>query len=92
MQVRLSLSLNATMTHTSWNFWPLNGPLLIDYTNIYMVVLLTYFTDNNPSTYILTSAKLDAVGQHWVASLVNFSLHYNPGRQNTVGDSLSRIP
>ena len=43
-------------------------------------------------TYILTSAKLDAVGQHWVASLVNFSLHYNPGRQNTVADSLSRIP
>ena len=51
-------------------------------------------TDNNPLTYILTSAKLDAVGQRWVASLgpYNFSLHYNPGRQNTVADSLSRIP
>ena len=37
---------------------------------------------------------MDAVGQHWVASLgpYNFSLHYNPGRQNTVADSLSRIP
>ena len=45
-------------------------------------------------TYILTSAKLDAVGQRWVTSLgpYNFSLHYNPGRQNTVVDSLSRIP
>ena len=52
------------------------------------------YTDNNPLTYILTSAKLDAVGQRWVASLgpYNFSLHYNPGRQNTVADSLSRIP
>ena len=52
------------------------------------------FTDNNPLTYILSSAKLDAVGQRWVASLgpYNFSLHYNPGRQNTVADSLSRIP
>ena len=52
------------------------------------------YTDNNPLMYILTSAKLDAVGQRWVASLgpYNFSLHYNPGRQNTVADSLSRIP
>ena len=49
------------------------------------------FTDNNPLTYILSSAKLDACGQRWVASLgpYNFSLHYNPGRQNTVADSLS---
>ena len=52
------------------------------------------YTDNNPLTYILTSAKLDAIGQRWVASLgpYNFSLHYNPGQQNTVADSLSRIP
>ena len=52
------------------------------------------YTDNNPLTYILTSAKLDVVGQRWVASLgpYNFSLHYNPGCQNTVADSLSRIP
>ena len=52
------------------------------------------YTDNNPLTYILTTAKLDVIGQRWVASLgpYNFSLHYNPGRQNTVADSLSRIP
>ena len=52
------------------------------------------YTENNPLTYILTSAKLDAIGQCWVASLgpYNFSLHYNPGHQNTVADSLSRIP
>ena len=51
------------------------------------------YTDNNPLTYILTTAKLDAIGQRWVASLgpYNFSLHYNPGCQNTVADSLSRI-
>ena len=51
------------------------------------------YTDNNPLTYIPTTAKLDAIGQQWVASLgpYNFSLHYNPGRQNTVADSLSRI-
>ena len=43
---------------------------------------------------MLSTAKLDAVGQCWVASLApyNFSLHYNPGQQNVVADSLSRIP
>ena len=52
------------------------------------------YTNNNPLTYVLSSAKLDAIGQRWVASLApyNFSLHYNPGRQNVVADSLSRIP
>ena len=52
------------------------------------------YTDNNPLTYVLTTAKLDAIGQRWVASLApyNFSLFYNPGRQNIVADSLSRIP
>ena len=46
------------------------------------------YTDNNPLTYILLS------GQWWVTSLgpYNFSSHYNPGRQNTLADSLSRIP
>ena len=52
------------------------------------------YTDNNLLTYVLSTAKLDAIGQCWVASLApyNFSLHYNPGRHNVVADSLSRIP
>ena len=35
-------------------------------------------TDNNPLTYVLTSAKLDATGHHWLAelSLYDFSLKY----------------
>ena len=35
------------------------------------------YTDNNPLAYILTSAKLDSVGQCWVAALANynFQLH-----------------
>ena len=78
----------------SWNFWFLSGQLPIDFMSTFMVVLLMFIPDNNLLTYILTSAKLDAVGQHWVASLgpYNFSLHYNPGHQNTVANSLSRIP
>ena len=51
------------------------------------------FTDNNPLTYILTTAKLDAMGHRWVASLdpYDFALHYKPGKLNTDADSLSRI-
>lgn len=51
-------------------------------------------TDNNPLTYILTSAKLDATGHRWLSALstYNFSLKYRPGRNNIDADSLSRRP
>ena len=52
------------------------------------------FTDNNQLTYIMTSAKLDATGQHWVAalSIYNFQIYYRSGKTNTNADALSRIP
>ena len=52
------------------------------------------FTDNNPLTYILTSAKLDATGQRWVAalSIYNFQIYYRSGKTNANADPLSRIP
>ena len=51
-------------------------------------------TDNNPLTYILTTAKLDATGQRWVAALSNydFTLTYRSGAQNVDADTLSRRP
>ena len=51
------------------------------------------YTDNNPLMYILTTAKLDATGQLWVASLANydFTIHYNSAKQNTEADALSGI-
>ena len=51
------------------------------------------YTDNNPLTYILSTAKLDAMGHRWVASLgpYNFTLHYKPGKFNCDADALSRI-
>ena len=50
------------------------------------------YTDNNPLTYVLTSAKLDATGQRWIAALVNynFSLHYKSGKTNIEADALSK--
>ena len=49
------------------------------------------YTDNNPLTYIFSSANLDAAGQHWIAHLIsyNFSLEYQKGKDNTVADFLS---
>ena len=51
------------------------------------------YAENNPLTYILTSAKLDATGQRWVASLTNydFTIHYLSGKQNVEADTLSRV-
>ena len=51
------------------------------------------YTDNNPLTYVLTSAKLDAMGQRWIASLANydFKIFYQSGHLNVDADSLNRI-
>ena len=50
-------------------------------------------TDNNPLTYIFSTANLDAAGQRWVAHLAsyNFILEYQKGKDNTVADFLSRM-
>ena len=52
------------------------------------------YTDNNPLTYILTIAKLDATGQRWVANLTNynFKIFYKSGKLNVEADALSSIP
>ena len=52
-------------------------------------------TDNNPLTYILTTAKLDATGQRWIAALsnYNFDIKYRSGKKkkNADADGLSRM-
>lgn len=51
-------------------------------------------TDNNPLTYILSSAKLDTAGHRWLAALstFDFKLQYRAGSQNRDTDALSRRP
>ena len=51
------------------------------------------YTDNNSLTYVLSTAKLDAMGHRWVASLANynFHIHYKSGKSNVEADDLSRI-
>ena len=47
--------------------------------------------DNNPLSYILTTARLDTTGQWWVASLANynFKLFYRSGKLKVEADALS---
>ena len=49
-------------------------------------------TDNNPLTYIMKSANLDATRHRWVGSLAsfNFDIEYQWGKNNVVADTLSR--
>ena len=51
------------------------------------------YRDNNPLTYVLTMAKLDARGHRWVAALSNytFSIIYKPGKGHKDADALSSI-
>ena len=52
------------------------------------------YTDNNPLTYVLTTAKLNAVGMRWVNDLADyqFTIKYRPGKENVDADYLSRRP
>ena len=51
------------------------------------------YTDNNPLLYVLSTAKLDAMGHSWIAGLsnYNFHIHYKSGKSNVEADALSRI-
>ena len=53
----------------------------------------TVFTDNNPLTYILTTAKLNATGHRWVAEVADFDflIKYRPGKIHKDADTMSRL-
>ena len=54
----------------------------------------TVLTDNNPLTYVLTTAKLDAAGHRWLSAQAayDFNIEYRPGVNNGDADGLSRMP
>jgi len=61
---------------------------------LYYAPSFKVYTDNNPLTYVLSSAKLNATGLRWVGELsdFNFTIHYRPGKTNIDADTLSRMP
>lgn len=61
---------------------------------LYYAPSFVVYTDNNPLTYVLTTAKLNATTHRWIAELADFrfSIKYRPGRANGDADGLSRMP
>ena len=55
---------------------------------------LIVFTDNNPLTYVLTTARLNATGLRWIGELAdfNFNIRCRPGELNGDADARSRLP
>lgn len=54
----------------------------------------TVYTNNNPLTYVMSTAKLNTVGHRWVGELSDFrfDIRYRPGKVNIYADTLSRLP
>ena len=61
---------------------------------LYYAPSFVVYTDNNPLTYVTSTAKLNATGHRWLAELAdyNFTIKYHPSRSNQVADTLSRMP
>lgn len=61
---------------------------------LYYAPTFTVYTDNNPLTYVLSTARLNAVGHRWVGELADFcfDIRYRPGKMNADADTLSRYP
>ena len=61
---------------------------------LYYAPFFTVYSDNNPLTYVLSTAKLNATMCRWVAELADFhfTIKYRPGKENIDADSLSRMP
>lgn len=52
------------------------------------------YSNNNPLTYVLFMARLDATGHRWLAALASYEvdIKYRPGVNNADADALSRHP
>ena len=52
------------------------------------------YADNNPLTYVLTTAKLDTSRHWWITKLAkfDFTIHYHSGKSNVDAETLSWIP
>lgn len=61
---------------------------------LYYAPHFTVYTDNNPLTYVMGTAKLNVVGHRWIGELADFrfEVKYRPGKANVDADTLSRLP
>ena len=103
-QLRVIAYASRTLTSAEQNYYMHSGKLEFltlkwaisdhfrDY--FYYSLPLVVYTDNNPLTYVLTSAKLNATGHRWVGELADFkfSIRYHPGKAHADADGLSLMP
>ena len=75
-------------------FLALKWAITEKFSDYLMLSHFTVLTDNNPLTYVLSTAKLDATGQRWASALgqYNFDIQYRSGYKNADADGLSRYP
>ena len=84
-----------TLTPSERNYNYLKWAVCDEFRDIlYHAPEFTVYTDNNPLTYIMSTAKLNATGHRWVSELSEFNFHikYRPGKVNVDADFLSRMP
>lgn len=61
---------------------------------LYYAPIFTVYTDNNPLTYGLSTAKFNTVGHRWVGELADFhfTIKNRPDKVNADTDILSHYP
>ena len=61
---------------------------------LYYAPHFVIYTDNNPLTYVLMTAKFNYAGHRWVSERADFSftIKYRPRHSNKDADALSRMP
>ena len=76
------------------NFLLSSGQSLSNFVTIYYCPEFTVYTDNNPLTYVMSSAKLNATSHRSVAELADFrfKVKYCPGSSHKDADFFSRMP
>ena len=86
MQAGACLNLRETTPFINLSFLALKWAITEKFHDYLYGNEFTVNTDNNPLTYVLSSAKLNATGHHWVAQLANyrFTLKYCTGASNSV--------
>ena len=75
-------------------FLALKWAITEKFSDYLMLSHFTVLTDNNPLTYVLSTAKPHATGQRWASALgqYNFDIQYKSGYKNADADGLSRYP
>ena len=80
------MPVNATILHIKLSFLAFKWAVCDKFNGDLYGSKFTVRTDNNPLTYVLTTAKLNAAGHRWLAELSGYSYNFllvNRARRKT---------